>query len=66
VKKFKKNDDLKSSYDELFKKANDLFPGLSKTLKSFNNTKVSVEDYENYLKMINSQPLSTSSNRATN
>ena len=62
-----KNEDKKKDILEIFenleKKAREIYPDLDKEIETFNSIRVEQESYLNYLTLLNEQPLPKASNQ---
>ena len=62
-----KNEDSKKEILEIFedlgKKAKEIYPNIEKDIETFNSMRVEQESYLNYISLINEQPLPKASNQ---
>ncbi len=54
---------IQEIFEEIEEKAKELYPNINETIETFNSFKVNQESYQNYLNLINEQPLSKASNQ---
>ncbi|MGG9970910.1 hypothetical protein ACQ33O_03855 [Ferruginibacter sp. SUN002] len=54
--------DFKKIFDDFNKLGNELYPELSQTMENFNENKISIESYEEYIAILNQPPVITTSN----
>jgi len=54
---------IEEVFEELRKRAKEIYPTLDETIETFNSFKVDQESYQNYINLINEQPLPKASNQ---
>ncbi len=50
-------------FEELEKKAKEVYPDIEKSIETFNSMRVEQESYLNYISLLNEQPLPKASNQ---
>lgn len=60
-----KQKEILETFEELEKKAKEIYPNLDKEVETFNSMKVEQEIYLNYLTLLNEQPFPKASNQTT-
>ena len=60
-----KQKEILKTFEELEKKAKEIYPNLDKEIITFNSMKVEQEIYLNYLTLLNEQPFPKASNQTT-
>jgi hypothetical protein len=59
-----KQKEIIEMFEELEKKAREIYPNLDEEIETFNSMRVEQESYLNYLALINEHPLPIASNQA--
>lgn len=52
------------AFEELQKKALEIYPTLMETVETFNSTRIETEDYVNFMNLLKENPLPTASNNS--
>lgn len=60
-----KTNELLKSYEELERKAIEIYPALKESLETFNSTRIETEDYLNFVNLLKDNPLPTASNNTS-
>lgn len=53
------------AFEELQRKARELYPTLQETLETFNSTLIETEDYVNFINLLKENPLPIASNNSS-
>jgi hypothetical protein len=56
------NAEIQNEFDKMVQRAKEEYPELENAISSFNSTSVPVEEYRNYLNLLNDLPYPTASN----